>query len=250
MGSKRKQVLNSKQNVLIFVLIFILFFSFLNTQFNFPGFQNRWLRCIKYFEEGVIYGGQPECEQPPVVFIIGSLISSISGHNIQFFSNLLIIGLHSVCLFIILKLVPTKNDEEIIVTCFLYVFLILPLFVNALASLLAAFFLMVGTYVLFNGKSNLRVLYASICYTLALLSKITVVSGIFGVLFSVIILGLSKIVMPIKKKKRWSFKLNIPPVKSLIIRILYCIIPFVAGILLVYTIYPNILIYTVHCHKY
>lgn len=95
--------------IFLLLVVFTLI-SFQSYQDNgFIGFEYRWLNCIDYLEQGTLYGGQPQCGQGPVVYLVGLLLKATG--NLQLSAILLNISLNAV-LFYVIHLILIKETDN------------------------------------------------------------------------------------------------------------------------------------------
>ncbi len=157
--------------VIILVILSIIFL----TSPQHDGFQPRWYKCLDFWEKGTAYGGEPFCNQGPVVYITGLLLKLIFGaENLQLFSKILTIVLSIIMFFVALEIIKKETSETpyFILGILFIPFLFYPL-QGYLDMALASFFLIAGFYVLFYRKSKYKEIVSGLFFSLSLLSKIS-----------------------------------------------------------------------------
>jgi len=227
------------------VLIMVVAASFtLLSAFQEPGFEYRGLRCIGYFLNGSLYGGQPECEQPPMSYIVGAVLSAIPFFGIQSLSNILLIILNALCLHIILSLVKAQRLEVKAAVILLYVLTILPLSTGSLSTILAACFIMLAVYVYLTFQGARALMAASCLCCLALLSKVTVLSVFPGLLLAFALTYVSFSVD--KPGGNRVFYVKTPLFKDMF----FLLLPLMVILYMVWMVYPNLIYYALLSHTY
>jgi len=225
----------------IFVVSGLLFF-YIGASSDKPVFQYRWYRCIDRLADGSIYNGQPECEQPPLVFFVGWVLSHFGRSNIEFLSKLPLILLNWVILSVIFELIPIKTPPLAVPIGLIYCFSILPLTTECLASTFSLAFALLALLLLRTSRNLKSVFAASILLALSVLSKMIAVGLILGLVLAIILtnlnfsLGFKGVVSSLSTRRDYLFK------------VVVLLIPTSFTLLLLYNIYPNFFIYTVLSH--
>ena len=173
----------------IFAAVAVTFY--LLTFFRTYGYQLRYFSCIDLLKDGHLYFEDSDCAQPPGVYIVGLVISSINLGWIHHISNVLIIVLHTCCLYLLLRLVKTTDKKVTGTVILLYCLMIVPISVKTtnetdLATMLASFFIMCAANLFFLGRRAQSMIWTSILLTLAVTSKVSALS-VFVAIFIVYI---------------------------------------------------------------
>src|SRR5437763_968752 len=124
--------------ILCLFIVSLLFYVM--TFFQTPGYSFRDLRCINYLVDGTLYGGQPECVQPPMMYFLGAFFGLISPAHLQFLSNLTILAANVLCAYIILSLVKSENLQVNASLVIAYCFLIMPMTAERVDTAVASLF--------------------------------------------------------------------------------------------------------------
>jgi len=220
----------------------------------------RHYNCIDYLLDGSLYGGQPICVQPPMIYVVGAFLSLFGMENIEPLSNLVLILLHATSLYIILHLVERRGKGITATVAILYCLIIVPLSLNVgfyadenydknqtgnLPEMFAACLMLAATYALSKTKHKRKIVLASVFLALALTFKVTVLSGIAAI-FIVYAINPADLMQYTKGRLKFNRKQVIHSIKNAVV----FLTPMVIVILLLRIIYPNILVYAVLCHTY
>ena len=223
-----------------FLMLFVLVSSavYLMSFFEVSGYQTRNLRCINYLIEGSLYGGQPECVQPPFIYVFGAFITFFTQEYLNLISLFFVILLSTYSILVIQKIVGSQNPRINLLISLMYVFLILPLNRNRGSDFdpettFAIFFAVLGIYFIVKKKY----LFSGIFLAFALLSKIPVLSVFVGI---IVYLIFSETV----KFKKNGYDVEYAKLKNLI----KLVAPSIIAFYLLNRYYANFLIYTVYSH--
>ncbi|MBD3388098.1 MAG: hypothetical protein GF416_03540 [Candidatus Altiarchaeales archaeon] len=241
---------------MLFLVSFIAVLAFYIglTSMQVPAYQYRWFNCLDYLKEGTLYGGQPECVQPPMVYFTGSLISVFGDEYLHMLSNFTLILLNTFCLYLTLRMTKGRRYWVAGTVILVYCLLILPLSVEYKSSpgkayldtVLSACFMMAGVYVFLNRKSTNHVALASLMFALALMSKLTVLSVVVGC-FTVLLLSHAQGMLKLSRDDLYLDSSKLPPLLNDAAAFLT---PMLASFILLKLIFPNIIVYTVLCHTF
>ncbi|MBD3388779.1 MAG: hypothetical protein GF416_06895 [Candidatus Altiarchaeales archaeon] len=243
MGSLAGLQLHVRRSALVFAVLAVLLSFSIVSYFQVAGYQYRWVRCIDHFLDGSLYGGQPECAQPPVVYAVGAVLSLISFGHLQAASTLLSIALNIMCLVFILSLVKSGRDEVNHTLSAMYCLVILPLTVGNLATLLAAAFMMSGYHILKSGMGVRRVAVASLLFMLSLASKVVALSGLAGIL---VVYFISHFSLSIGGRRGLDVSFEVD--SSFFKNAAALLFPFLVAVLALKLLYPQIFVYTLFSH--
>lgn len=222
-------------NCLVAVSVLAVVASFFAmTGFQQVGYSHRDLRCINYLVRGELYGGQPECVQPPMMYFFGAFYSLFSEDAVQPMANATVVFANIACLYCLLLLVGAKKSAVNAALALTYCLLIMPLTVGHLDTTLAFFFLAAGVYILFEGSSVGEKSVASLLFVLAAASKLTVLAGVAGVVAAYFI----------RERKRRGGQRMFGRDLALFLA------PLILTALAVNLLYPNFFIYTVLSHSH
>ena len=202
-----------------------------------PLFQKRWVRCIEHFGEGSIYGGQPECEQPPAVFGLGYIFSKFGYDMVETLSILTFFLANIATLYLILVLVDAKDKKTPVIMSLAYVLSVLPMNLFCLATSISSVFALIALYILSKNDGDKGILLSSLFFVAALYFKATVTSLIAAVAAAFFIREF------IKGQNKFQKEIK-PTVKKAIL----FLTPIFISVILAYMIYPNIIPYVMTAH--
>ena len=177
--------------------------------FNGVGYYTRWIPCLDFIKEGVLYAGQPYCESGgPPLFFIPYVIREIVGANafqwtMIFFSTIL----HGIILWLLLKMLKKEvPSQDFFLPSLLYIFLIYLPTTTRFEATIALLFFISGYYFLYDTPNNKRHIWGGILFGLSILSKPSAVVpigiAIIALLFrdKIITIENKKIEVKIKKE--------------------------------------------------
>lgn len=207
-------------------------------------FQTRWIRCIDRFADGSIYGGQPECEQTPIIFLVGWILSAISQSNLQLLSNLTLIALNAASIYLIIGIVNTRNRTVMAVISVFYCLSVVPNTLEDLPSLISGVFGLLAVKTFLGSEEPRELLKTSGYLILSLSSKVMALSLIAGILSIITFHGVRRALASGGRKD-----FNIQPLIESAKKCAYISIPIAVSILLAVLAYPLIILYTMTSHS-
>ncbi|MBD3388450.1 MAG: hypothetical protein GF416_05210 [Candidatus Altiarchaeales archaeon] len=209
------------------------------TFFQSPGYQYRNIRCIDYLLGGTLYDGQPECVQPPTVYLAGAVFSKMG--MLQPLSNAFILLLNAVCLHTMLKLIGRADFKVRAVVSAVYCLLVVPLMLGELETAFACAFMMGGVYYFFKGDDAKGRLVSSTLLALALMSKVTVLSAV-AALFSLMVI---EHIRRGWESDDWEYETRLAVRDSLLF-----IGPLMTAFIIMKLLFPQFLVYTLLSHAH
>ncbi|MFH0862601.1 MAG: hypothetical protein V1875_06165 [Candidatus Altiarchaeota archaeon] len=246
MARQKKSANNPAIDMRLWAIVSILFvFSsyYYMTEFRSQAYQVRWYQCTEFLQKGTLYGGgRSECIQPPMTYLVGLAFRLADVGKMQMFAYILTMILHTCCLFLILRLVKPKRPSLAIALAAAYALILTPQQIDwgssrgDLATMLACFFMMIGTYILFTHSGLKAVAASSTMLLLALASKASVLSAVAGLFIALMLIVGKKAYDPKKRRILWG-----PLVKAGAT----FAAPIAIGVGIMVLIFPNILVYTI-----
>jgi len=162
------------------VILIILLFGSIVYLYDKPILDERHYRCISLVEEGTIYGGQPFCEQGPVLYYYLFGLKHVFGdflpHAIIFSTialNLLIYGL---LVGLLKREINLKSITYIIIAILQILMITIPTY-GKIEMLICTFMFLFGFGLFFYHKMSFT---SSLFFAVAILSKFTVLPLIVG----------------------------------------------------------------------
>lgn len=184
--SRLKATLLAKRNFLM-VAIFFFIFSLLTVRYlgseSIGGYEADERICLEFLEQGTLYGGQPFCVQGPVLYGVGYLLKFFFGAtHLQTSAKILhgIVMAASFLLFLFVFFKETSHRPFLIPLVLFLAFIWYPS-LGYLEMAFALFFLLSGYFLLFHCSWRQKELYAGICFSLSLLTKLSSAYLIMGI---------------------------------------------------------------------
>jgi hypothetical protein len=234
--------------LLLSIVAIVVSLLALNSSQSPPPYQYRWTRCIQYLAGGTLYHGQPECEQPPMIFAVGLLFQAFGDGGLQTLSTLLFVVLNASSVCLLLELVGIKNRLLEVAVVLAYCVIVIPPLTYCLATALAVFFVLLALYALERRRDDVSIIWASVLSALALFSKMTSISAIIGILLMYAVCSL-----PIRignNKSKFGLNYDKRAAKTLIRDMSYLVLPLALLVALSLILFPNIVYYTILSHQY
>ncbi len=214
------------------VSVFVMFFLMASPDDH--GYNPRDLRCINYLVSGTLYGGQPECVQPPMMYIAGAFFWILSESHLEYFANLAIVVLNVFCLYAVMKMAGVSGMRLTAVSCITYCLLILPLTVGALDTALAFFFTVSAGYILLEGQCLEAAAVSGVLCAFALASKMTSATAIAAIFVAYATV--------IPRKRGW--------LRGVGSAFAVFFSPLAVSFLVLTLLYPNYVVYTILSHSH
>ncbi len=184
--SRLKATLLTKRNLLM-VAIFFFIFSLLTVRYlgseSIGGYEADERICLEFLEQGTLYGGQPFCVQGPVLYGVGYLLKFFFGAtHLQTSAKILhgIVMAASFLLFLFVFFKETSHRPFLIPLVLFLAFIWYPS-LGYLEMALSVFFSLGGYFLLFHSSWRQKELYAGICFSLSLLTKLSSAYLIMGI---------------------------------------------------------------------
>lgn len=205
-------------SIFFVILSYLTYFVFYNNYW----FDSAFIPCLKFLQEGTLYGGQPLCEQGPMLFLLIYPLWLLSNVNIYYYVKF-ITFLFAIGLFVLTTMFVKRETgkEYFVLTSMLYLFLYFVFAVNEyfgyrFVDIIALFFMMLGFYIMLYTEIRYKSILSGILFAFALLMKFNLAI----ILLFVFIYLLIKYSNLDFKNKKFSFKLNMPEINNLIYMIL------------------------------
>lgn len=163
--------MGSARDYLIISFAMVAIFSGLSFPIGSVAYPQRDIRCIKYLGEGTLYGGQPECVQPPLTYALG-LAAPV---DLDMFFWLVTAASHFFALFFTLLLADCGKRMFCVFLAGGYCFTVLPALRGHPETAIACAFVMAAAYAMIKVE---RPFLAGCLGALALASKVTSLSGL------------------------------------------------------------------------
>ncbi len=162
----------------LLVLFLILSLLYLNNE-SLEGYQRRGYQCLELLEEGTLYGGQPFCVQGPMIYLTGWLLKLLFGlSHLQAAAKMLFLIISFLTFVLILKIIRKETSRwHPLVSLLLFIPLVFyPSQAGSILDVvLATFLFLAGFYVLFYRQDRWKEVYAGFLFSLAMLSKLSVI---------------------------------------------------------------------------
>ncbi|MFH1787774.1 MAG: hypothetical protein ABH834_00130 [Candidatus Altiarchaeota archaeon] len=224
--------------VLIVVLVFLVYARFFPSPTFFDNFRES--RCVDYFSEGVLYGGQPYCFHGPIEYLYGYFFLSFFGFKLFWeVMPVMVIIMNFHLFYLIWRVLKIEVGEfNHFYLALLFIILIFFQSFGNDYSVLSTVFLFNGFFFLYYSKNENREWYAGTFFSFAVFSLITSLIPICIILLSHIYL--TGIINPCYLKKgdikKFLFNIKFP-----------LLIPLFSPMLLMYFFFivrfPNMLVY-------
>ena len=159
--------------VLIIILVFLVYARFFPTPTFFNNFRES--RCVDYFSEGVLYGGQPYCFHGPIEYLYGYSLLSLFGFGLFWEVMPVMIILMNLCMLYLIWRVLKIEVKEVDYFYLALLFIIL-IFFQSFGndySVLSTVFLFTGFFFLYYSEYEFREWYAGTFFSLAVFSLVT-----------------------------------------------------------------------------
>lgn len=137
-----------------------------------PAFQERWIPCLKYMGEGVLYQGQPRCVQGPVFFGAAFLMGKVFGAGFE--PAVLTLSMLMHLLIFSLLLFLTRHHKVQVSPWFLAVLYLFFMFVpgsNHSDALAATLFFLLGVIAFWHVHERTGLMLAGFLFGISLLIK-------------------------------------------------------------------------------
>jgi len=135
-----------------------------------------WEVCIEYINEGSLYGGQPYCNQAPLIYYYGVAIKSIMGYRFLW------LGFTLTKLFLLVIVFQLINKFTIhlgygnsFINSVLFLYLIYPHAANKPEVLFSTVFFLLGFYVQYHKRFERWEFVSGILYAISLFFKYTAI---------------------------------------------------------------------------
>ena len=196
----------------IYVALAYFVIAWFPAEFNLGG--GAWRVCLDFIGEGTLYGGQPFCNQGPVIYyLLYPLFMVFGGFSEWLPQAILAIGAHA-CIYLTLAAMLKRDGiYEPRVFSMLYVMLVYR-FIIHLTSSVATAFLLAGVYLLPGSRDARKGIACGLLLSLAVFTKYTTilpaVLAIVYYLFTSQMLGLKSIggkrsiLVDIDGKRMWT----------------------------------------------
>jgi|GEM_PF-3845980 len=204
-------------------------------------FPHRDIRCIGYLLDGTLYGGQPECVQPPAAYAMGAALSFFG--DVQAMTYLALIGLNALCLFLILVMVRPGDRVLAAAIALSYCFLILPSTRGQPETALGLAFCLGAAYLIFIRDDTVK---GASLLALSLASKVTALSAISGIFLALIMRSLG----PMIKWRKGSVRIKKGAAAKGARSVAFFFAPILFVVLIAWIVWPDIFVYCLLSHSH
>lgn len=163
----------SRKDLLVLGLLAVAMIFLLATTYrDIPAFQERWIPCLQYVGEGVLYQGQPRCVQGPIFFGAAFLVWKVFGAGFEMAVLTLGILMHLLIFSLIVFLVRYQKIE--VSPWFLALLYVLLMFIPSAShsdALAATLFFLLGFIALWYVRERNGLMLAGFLFGISLLIK-------------------------------------------------------------------------------
>jgi hypothetical protein len=214
------------------------------THFRVEAYETRWTNCLDSIVDGTLYGGRSECEQPPLVYVAGLLLSAFGRQFLQPMSNAFLIILHAATLILLLEHVRPRRLTTWAAAVAIYCLVLMPMSFDwnsdreCMATALAMFFVVCGirTFPADGGRRGFIV--SGLFFALAAASKVTSVPAAAAV----------AAVYAMKRARQDG--MNARTASSAALDLAAFAAPMAALTIALTAAYPNVLTYAIFSHSF
>ncbi len=179
-----KKTITRILQILLVVLIIVFAFNWRDGYLDsYDGFPHAWYNCLEYIEQGTFFGGQPYCENGIVGPYTGYPIYKLVGVEHFQFSYLIFAFLINLLIFwFILKIVKKETGQNYaFLVAVLYFSLVYRPLMQRPDGLFAAFFFILGFYVLMHGRIRFKEIISGSLFFISIISKSSALFAVFPV---------------------------------------------------------------------
>jgi len=131
-----------------------------------------WSICLDYLSEGTLYGGQPYCNQAPLIFYYGLLVRTVFGESLfKLVTSAVKLALFAVIFLLTDRLAKRVNAKSSFLTPFLFLLIFYPEGARKSEMLFSTAFFLAGFEFQHHRKRGHHLLAAGALYAISLLFK-------------------------------------------------------------------------------